>query len=126
MQNLPQVIDSYNWSSPEILECPTCEAARWQADQSRTFIVNVFDENGCKTTDTVLYRVTGGCKDDIFIPNGFTPNGDEVNDELFIRSVHEVSLKYFRILIAGELKYILQMTSRRLGWKPSGRMEWIL
>ncbi|MDZ4846946.1 MAG: gliding motility-associated C-terminal domain-containing protein [Chitinophagales bacterium] len=90
-------IDSYNWSSPELLECGTCETTTWQAELSRSFVVNVVDENGCAANDTVLFRVTGGCKDDIFIPTGFTPNGDETNDKFFIRSVHEVKLEYFKI-----------------------------
>ena len=93
----PDEIDSYNWSSPELLECGTCEITTWQADLSRNFAVNVVDENGCSSSDTVLYHVTGGCEDDIFIPTGFTPNGDEVNDKFFIRSIHEVKLEYFKI-----------------------------
>ena len=40
------------------------------------------DENGCISTDTLLIRLI--IKDDIYIPNIFSPNGDNINDRWVI------------------------------------------
>jgi len=91
------LINSYSWFPSERLECSACSAAIWVADQSRWFTVRVVDENGCHAVDSVLYRVAGSCREDVYIPNAFTPNGDELNDRLRVRSQTPITLNYFKI-----------------------------
>jgi gliding motility-associated-like protein len=43
-----------------------------------TYTVTAFDSLGCLSTDTV--RVDVDYANDIFVPSGFTPNGDGLND----------------------------------------------
>ncbi|HXH18168.1 MAG TPA: gliding motility-associated C-terminal domain-containing protein [Chitinophagales bacterium] len=91
------MIDSYSWSPADKLDCSDCSSPNWVADGSQIFTVRVVDENGCSATDTVAFRVIGGCRDGVYVPNAFTPNGDEVNDKLLVRSLHPVELHHFKI-----------------------------
>jgi gliding motility-associated-like protein len=47
-----------------------------------TYTVEVLDQNGCSAEDQVTIRVIGD--KDLVIPNIFSPNGDQVNDILYI------------------------------------------
>ncbi|MBK7524242.1 MAG: gliding motility-associated C-terminal domain-containing protein [Saprospiraceae bacterium] len=53
-----------------------------------TYIVTVTDENGCTATDQIEVEVRKAKCDesDIFIPNAFSPNGDNNNPVLYVRS----------------------------------------
>jgi gliding motility-associated-like protein len=53
-----------------------------------TYIVTIKDQAGCILTDTVRIRVIEVPCDEseIFVPNAFTPNGDNNNDILYVRS----------------------------------------
>jgi gliding motility-associated-like protein len=52
-----------------------------------TFVVTVTDENGCTGTDEISLKIRLPiCEQDVFIPTAFSPNGDDVNNELFVRS----------------------------------------
>ena len=45
-----------------------------------TFSVLVKDSNGCEAKDSVKIKVNGICND-IYFPNSFSPNGDNINDK---------------------------------------------
>jgi gliding motility-associated-like protein len=70
---------AYTWS-PEIdLTCPTCSLTTVIPTQEETiYTVTVVDSNGCVATDEVIITVIQQRK--AFVPNGFTPNGDGIND----------------------------------------------
>lgn len=52
-----------------------------------TYYLTVSDLNGCVVNDSILIQIRNGDCDDpyIFVPNTFTPNGDGVNDVLYVR-----------------------------------------
>jgi gliding motility-associated-like protein len=65
--------------------------------QPTMFAVKVTDEYNCSAMQYRMVKVIASCGDDIFIPNAFTPNGDEMNDKLCIRSLEMQAIKIFRI-----------------------------
>lgn len=57
-------------------------------DSTTTYFVTVTNEDGCVDIDsiTITVRQPTCDEDDIFLPNAFSPNGDNVNDVLLVRS----------------------------------------
>jgi len=56
---------------------------------SGVFVVRVFDSkltNLCVSTDTI--RIGKRCEPRLFVPSGFTPNGDELNDTFHVYGKH--------------------------------------
>lgn len=113
--NTESIIDEYNWQPADILSCNTCENPSFTANESQTVTVEVTDNNGCKNTDEAEIDVVGFCGDDVFIPNTFTPNGDEMNDKLFVRNLALDGLKIFRIFDRWG-KLVFETTDINEGW----------
>lgn len=47
------------------------------------YYVTVTDENDCPNSDTII--VGNNCKNEIWVPSAFTPNGDGINDIFYVR-----------------------------------------
>ena len=60
--------------------------------ESTTYTVTLTDANGCKATDAVTIILNGS----LFVPNTFSPNGDQVND---VFGVWGSEIKTLRLLI---------------------------
>jgi len=90
-------ISSYYWSPSSEVSCYDCQTVTHVAEQSGTFYVSVVDANGCPAMDSVNVRVIESCEGDIWVPNAFTPNGDEMNDEFRVRSSGMIQLIHFRV-----------------------------
>lgn len=54
-------------------------------EETTTYIVTVTDSDGCSDSDEITITVVP-LRCEIFVPNSFTPNGDGINDHLFVRS----------------------------------------
>lgn len=53
------------------------------------------DENGCESFDEITVRVIK--PRDVFVANGFTPNGDGVNDILMVHGPENTVVRQFRV-----------------------------
>lgn len=97
---------NYQWSAIDSLSCADCRITNLYPLQSQVVTVTGTDEYGCKATDSLQIRVVGCDPESVFLPNIFTPNGDGLNDELFIGSKALTSLNFFRVFDQwGQLVY---------------------
>ncbi|MGB0888222.1 MAG: gliding motility-associated C-terminal domain-containing protein, partial [Vicingaceae bacterium] len=66
---------TYSWTPANDLSCTNC-ANPIATPKETTIYTVVVDSNGCEVSDTVSITLD----DEFFIPDGFSPNGDGVND----------------------------------------------
>ena len=68
-----------NWTPSTYLNCTDCDTSTTVANASIQYIATLTDSLGCKTTDTINVEVI---INPLFVPSGFSPNGDGNNDLL--------------------------------------------
>lgn len=71
----------FNWSPVAGLSCSTCPFPIIIGEESQTYIVEITDVFGCSTSESIDVDVRTEC---VFIPNAFSPNGDDNNDRFTI------------------------------------------
>jgi len=69
---------TFEWSSPEYLDCANCEVPMATLSESQVFTVQLSNELGCIKTAQIIVNVQENL--DIFYPNVFSPNNDGTND----------------------------------------------
>ena len=94
----------YIWSPDIWLNCNDCPIVISQPESSILYTLNVFDENNCEGADSILITVEFNPK--VFIPNGFSPNNDGINDMFFPNTKGVSEIKLMRIFDRwGEMVY---------------------
>jgi gliding motility-associated-like protein len=77
------------------------------------YTINITTKEGCKVTDTLLVRIFKQVE--IYVPSGFSPNGDGKNDVLIPEPVGIKEFHYFKVFDRwGQLVY--QTSERGKGW----------
>ncbi|KXK42861.1 MAG: fibronectin type III domain-containing protein [Bacteroidetes bacterium OLB11] len=95
----------YKWSTDPVQNTATASNLYFG-----WYSVQVTDANGCEKMDTV-YISEGSCCEIAFVPNAFSPNGDQVNDE-------------FRVLTTSGIELIQLEIYDRWGQKVWTTSEW--
>ncbi len=89
-------ISKWSWFPAGDLSCTNCPAPVAQVKNDVCYSVLATNAFGCAGTDTVCIRTF--CEgSQVFIPNAFTPDGDGVNDHLFVRGKGIKLIKSFRV-----------------------------
>ncbi|MEM6321046.1 MAG: gliding motility-associated C-terminal domain-containing protein [Bacteroidota bacterium] len=75
-------IAEYQWTGKAAKICLDCPRIDVRPLQGGTYGLIAFDENGCSVSAEVVVKLNKEVP--VFIPNVFSPNGDNLNDELQI------------------------------------------
>jgi gliding motility-associated-like protein len=110
---------SLMWDPPNSLSCISCLTPVATPFTTTTYRLAASNEGGCITYDQVKVSVLCN-RNNIYIPNAFTPNGDNVNDKFYVLGPGLQSVKSMRIYNRwGNLIYeksLFNANDRNLGW----------
>lgn len=98
--------DSIYWMPTNGLSCDDCLNPHISAIRNTTYTVVMISENGCEVRSTI--EVSVRLDTDIYIPNVFSPNADNLNDRLtiYVKEGKVESIDVFNIYSRwGELIY---------------------
>ncbi len=76
------IADSIRWTPSDLVDCDSCSFVQASPYNDTWFTAYVYDEFGCLLTDSI--QVTVRKKDEIYVPNVFSPDGNGINDFLEI------------------------------------------
>lgn len=107
---------TYLWLPPFWLNNPTSPNPYAEPPTTTTYTVELTDSNGCKyTKQYTIYAWEVICGEpEVFIPNAFTPNGDNENDVLYVRgrNVEKMNLSIYNRW--GEK--VFESNNQQVGW----------
>lgn len=86
--NMSNVVQ-YEWIPDYNLSCSDCQAPNAKPDITTKYLLTMTDSAGCKTSDDVLITVLNNAR--VFLPNVFSPNGDNVNDFFMVNQTDYIA-----------------------------------
>ena len=103
-------VGSFSWDPPSLVSCDTCSTTTTFPNTTTTFTVWLTDSLGCINSDELTIFVTS----EIYAPNAFSPNGDDLNDLFFLKTyrIDKLNLQIFNRW--GEL--LFQTENKTEGW----------
>jgi gliding motility-associated-like protein len=75
-------IDTITWTPDTDLSCSDCLTSTATPMVTTTYTVTMIDLNGCEYEDEITINVEDNTN--VYIPNAFSPNGDNLNDIFYI------------------------------------------
>ena len=107
--------DIYNWlpDTTTTLSCTNCDSPVASPLSTTTYCMLVTNSNGCTDSACVKVEVNLECGE-VFVPSGFSPNGDGKNDILYVRG-NCIKTMDFRIFNRWGEK-VFESTDHNIGW----------
>jgi gliding motility-associated-like protein len=108
--NFPPFGNGFYWTPSEGLSCTDCPNPIAEPMISTVYYLHYTDTNGCQYIDSMFVQVTPS----LFVPNAFTPNGDDKNN---VFKPIMTNLEFYELFIFdrwGQL--ILQTTDTEAYW----------
>ncbi len=113
---------TYTWAPPGAVGDPNSATTSATVFQTTTFTVTVGDSICTKDASVTVTVYDLVCEEpDIFVPNSFTPNGDGMNDVLFVRGRHITDLEFLIFDRWGEK--VFETRDQNVGWDGTFRGE---
>ena len=111
---------TYNWWSTggsDYLTCNTCpDPSLFEITNDAMVYVQATNNQGCMTFDSIQILVIEGCDENsIIMPNAFTPNGDGLNDILYVRGTAFENIETFQIYSRNGEK-VFESNTKEIGW----------
>jgi gliding motility-associated-like protein len=104
---------TYLWDPFTGLSNPASQNPTASLTAEQRYTVRITNNAGCVTQDSILVRIFNDYT--VFVPSGFSPDGDGINDKLTPLLVGVREMKSFRIYNRwGQLLY--QTTDKNAGW----------
>lgn len=104
---------TFLWQPFEDVTCFNCSATTtYPLNETTTFVVYYEQSGGCQNSDTVTVFVEESFS--IGVPGSFSPNGDGVNDILFVRGSNITQLEFVIYNRYGQK--VFETTSQKNGW----------
>jgi len=122
----------YLWQPNTGLSSANIQLPVATVSQDKTYTVSITSTAGCITTDTVQVKIIEGAE--VYVPQGFSPNGDRQNDRLYPIMEGMKGLTYFKVFNRwGNLVFQVNDAIPANGWngkfngidQPAGSYAWI-
>lgn len=106
---------NYTWSPDLFLNNPSVRNPVIVTSRQQFYKILITQKSGCTTIDSLLVRVF--IFSDIFLPTGFTPDNDGINDRFYPIKVGISEMKIFRVFNRwGNLIYDNKNADQNSGW----------
>ena len=106
----------YSWTPTINVTAPTSMTTTASPKENTLYIVKITDQFGCEDTAQVLVRVlTPHCAEPfVFVPRAFSPNGDGLNEKVFVRGDYLIEMEFVIYNRWGEQVFLTK--DRAEGW----------
>ncbi len=121
--NISGDLTSILWSPAEFLDDPSVSNPIASIEETTSFVVEVIDAFGCVDSAeiTIFFEQRPCAPPFVFLPNAFSPNGDGVNDVLYVRGEGVLNMELWIYNRFGQQVFYSDDQSR--GWNGDFRGE---